>query len=144
MAEIFGLVSKLTLELCSGLTSGIPSSRRLGFPGDGNRRPSWLQRDMKAVIWGSTEHPKRWFSGRLRLASPDRDRRELGETLGDECQAQDVAVLGRRSTRSPSRAGFRYLWIPRARIARPYCGRAIEECGTSSKHFAAIIRNISG
>lgn len=104
--DISELVSKLTLEekasLCSGLdfwhTKAVD---RLGIPSvmvsDG---PHGLRKqDMKADHLGFNESIKAvcFPAGCALACSFDRDlARELGETLGDECQAQDVAVLSVR------------------------------------------------
>lgn len=153
--DISELVSKLTLEekasLCSGLDfwhtkavdrQGIPSV----MVSDG---PHGLRKqDMKADHLGFNESIKAvcFPAGCALACSFDRDlARELGETLGDECQAQDVAVLlgpAVNIKRSPlCGRNFEYLSedpFLASRIAASHiAGVQSKNVGTSIKHFAA-------
>ncbi|MEK4063390.1 MULTISPECIES: glycoside hydrolase family 3 C-terminal domain-containing protein [Paenibacillus] len=153
--HISNLISQMTLEekagLCSGLdfwhTKGIG---RLGIPSlmltDG---PHGLRKQQ-----GSADHlglhnsvPATCFPSAAGLASSwDRELiHEVGKALGEECQAEDVAVLlgpGTNIKRSPLNGrNFEYFsedpYLSSEMGASHIQGVQSQGVGTSLKHFAA-------
>ncbi|MEK5235654.1 glycoside hydrolase family 3 C-terminal domain-containing protein [Paenibacillus sp. FSL L8-0470] len=153
--HILNLISQMTLEekagLCSGLdfwhTKGIG---RLGIPSlmltDG---PHGLRKQQ-----GSADHlglhnsvPATCFPSAAGLASSwDRELiHEVGKALGEECQAEDVAVLlgpGTNIKRSPLNGrNFEYFsedpYLSSEMGASHIQGVQSQGVGTSLKHFAA-------
>lgn len=153
--HISNLISQMTLEekagLCSGLdfwhTKGIG---RLGIPSlmltDG---PHGLRKQQ-----GSADHlglhnsvPATCFPSAAGLASSwDRELiHEVGKALGEECQAEDVAVLlgpGTNIKRSPLNGrNFEYFsedpYLSSEMGASHINGVQSQGVGTSLKHFAA-------
>lgn len=149
------LVGKMTLEEKAGLCSGLdfwhtkPVSR-LGVPSvmvsDG---PSGLRKqDMGGDHLGVNDSIKAvcFPSGCLTACSFDADlMRSLGEILGDECQAEDVAVIlgpAINIKRSPlCGRNFEYLsedpFLAGTLGAAYVKGVQSKNIGTSVKHFAA-------
>ncbi|MCK9169388.1 MAG: glycoside hydrolase family 3 C-terminal domain-containing protein [Treponema sp.] len=149
------LVSKMTLEEKAGMCSGedfwhTKAVKRLGIPAvmvsDG---PYGLRKqDPEADIPGVNESIKAvcFPAGSLTTCSFDRDMlRKEGETLGDECQAEDVSILlgpAVNIKRSPlCGRNFEYLSEDpylAGQLAAAYTkGVESKNIGVSVKHFAA-------
>ncbi|HTG71032.1 MAG TPA: glycoside hydrolase family 3 C-terminal domain-containing protein, partial [Candidatus Udaeobacter sp.] len=154
-ADIQGLISQMTLEekasLCSGLdfwyTKGI---QRLGIPSlmvtDG---PHGLRKQMEGADHLGLNHsvPATCFPSAAGMASSW--NRELigriGEALGKECQAENVALLlgpGANIKRSPlCGRNFEYFsedpYLSTEMAASHIKGVQSQGVGTSLKHFAA-------
>lgn len=149
------LITKLTLEEKAGLCSGLDfwhtkPVERLSIPSvmvsDG---PHGLRKqDLSGDHLGFNESIKAvcFPAGCALACSFDRDlARTLGEALGDECQAQDVAILlgpAVNIKRSPlCGRNFEYLSedpLLATRIAASHiAGVQSRGIGTSIKHFAA-------
>ncbi|NLJ31852.1 MAG: glycosyl hydrolase [Clostridiales bacterium] len=153
--EIKTLVSKMTLEEKAGMCSGADfwhtkAVERLGIPammvsdGPHGLRKQDTQKDnpginesIKAVCFPS---------GSCTACSFDRDLiREMGEALGDECQAENVAVLlgpAANSKRSPlCGRNFEYFsedpYLSSEMAKHHILGVQSRGVGTSLKHFAA-------
>jgi beta-glucosidase len=152
LAEI---VSKMTLEEKAGMCSGADfwhtkAVERLGIPAvmvsDG---PYGLRKqDLAADHLGVNESIKAvcFPAGSLTTCSFDRDLlRKEGETLGDECQAEDVSIIlgpAVNMKRSPlCGRNFEYLSEDpylAGQLAEAYTkGVESKNVGVSVKHFAA-------
>ncbi|GHV16963.1 glycosyl hydrolase [Spirochaetia bacterium] len=153
MRDITGLIAKMTLEEKAGMCSGadrwhMKGVERLGIPSimmsDG---PHGL-RKQEAHLQGTRESIKAvCFPTACATASSfDRDLlRKLGEALGDQCRAEDLAiVLGPAINikRSPlCGRNFEYLsedpYLAGELSADYIRGVQSKNVGTSLKHFAA-------
>jgi len=153
--SITELVSRMTLEEKAGMCSGADfwhtkAVERLGIPSvmvsDG---PYGLRKqDLQADNIGVNESIKAvcFPSGCLSTCSFDRDLLRLeGETIGDECQAEDVSVLlgpAVNMKRSPlCGRNFEYLsedpYLAGQMAAAFTKGVESKNIGVSVKHFAA-------
>jgi beta-glucosidase len=153
--DIAQLVSQLTLEEKAGLCSGLDfwhtkPVERLGIPSvmvsDG---PHGLRKqDLSGDHLGFNDSIKAvcFPAGSALACSFDRDlARQVGETLGDECQSENVSVLlgpAVNIKRSPlCGRNFEYLsedpYLASEIAAAHIKGVQSKNVGTSIKHFAA-------
>lgn len=153
--DVKKLVSEMTLEEKAGMCSGrdfwhTKAVERLGIPSvmvsDG---PHGLRKqDLQADHLGVNESIKAvcFPAGCATAASFDRDLiRSMGEALGEECQAEDVAVLlgpGANIKRSPlCGRNFEYFsedpYLASEMAASQINGVQSKNVGTSLKHFLA-------
>lgn len=153
--DIEGLIAQMTLEEKAGLCSGLDfwhlkGVERLGIPSvmvtDG---PHGLRKQISSGdhlgLYNSV--PATCFPSAAGMAASwNRDLiRQVGEALGKECQAEQVAVLlgpGTNIKRSPlCGRNFEYFsedpYLSSEMAARHIAGVQSQGVGTSLKHFAA-------